>query len=138
MFIDKNDRRREVWKWQDAPPDMGRKLGLDRDPMEFGRIIKMTFECFQHICECQQHKFAIYLFLCASSFVKYVFVDQNSPDILRFALGQFPRKNHSLILRFAEPRFVLKWPEHDLPQPLLLNPKKGEERTGSLNSSTTL
>ena len=89
-------------------------------------------------CECQQHKFAIYLFLCASSFVKYVFVDQNSPDILRFALGQFPRKNHSLILRFAEPRFVLKWPEHDLPQPLLLNPKKGEERTGSLNSSTTL
>ena len=90
------------------------------------------------ICECQQHKFAIYLFLCASSFVKYVFVDQNSPDILRFALGQFPRKNHSLILRFAEPRFVLKWPEHDLPQPLLLNPKKGEERTGSLNSSTTL
>ena len=89
-------------------------------------------------CECQQHKFAIYLFLCASSFVKYVFVDQNSPDILRFALGRFPRKNHSLNLRFAEPRFVLKWPEHDLPQPLLLNPKKGEERTGSLNSSTTL
>ena len=28
-----------MWKWQDDPPDMGRKLGLDRDPMEFGRII---------------------------------------------------------------------------------------------------
>lgn len=69
--------------------------------------------------------------------MKYVFVDQNSPENLRFALGRFPRKNHSLILRFAEPRFVLKWPEHDLLQPLLLNPKKGEERTGSHCSSTT-
>ena len=49
MFIDKNDRRRETWRWQDAPPDMGRKLGLDRDPMEFDRIFKMSFECFQHI-----------------------------------------------------------------------------------------
>ena len=49
MFVDKNDRRRETWRWQDAPPDMGRKLGLDRDPMEFDRIFKMSFECFQHI-----------------------------------------------------------------------------------------
>ena len=49
MFVDKNDRRRETWRWQDAPPDMGRKLGLDRDPMEFDRIFKMPFECFQHI-----------------------------------------------------------------------------------------
>ena len=49
MFIDKNDRRRETCRWQDAPPDMGRKLGLDRDPMEFDRIFKMSFECFQHI-----------------------------------------------------------------------------------------
>ena len=106
-------------------------------PVQY-QVPRVTNSTKFFICECQQHKFAIYLFLCASSFVKYVFVDQNSPDILRFALGQFPRKNHSLILRFAEPRFVLKWPEHDLPQPLLLNPKKGEERTGSLNSSTTL
>lgn len=49
MFIDKNDRRRETWRWQDAPPDMGRKLGLDCDSMEFDRIFKMSFECFQHI-----------------------------------------------------------------------------------------
>ena len=49
MFVDKNDRRRETWRWQDAPPDMGRKLGLDRDPMEYDRIFKMSFECFQHI-----------------------------------------------------------------------------------------
>ena len=28
---------------------MGRKLGLDSDPMEFDRIFKMSFECFQHI-----------------------------------------------------------------------------------------
>ena len=49
MFIDKNDRRRETWRLQDATLDMGRKLGLDRDPMEFDRILKMPFECFQHI-----------------------------------------------------------------------------------------
>ena len=28
---------------------MGRKLSLDRDPMEFDRTFKMSFECFQHI-----------------------------------------------------------------------------------------
>ena len=28
---------------------MGRKLGLDRDPMELDRLFKMSFECFQHI-----------------------------------------------------------------------------------------
>ena len=49
MFIDKNDRRRETWILQDATLDMGCKLGLDRDPMEFNRILKMPFECFQHI-----------------------------------------------------------------------------------------
>ena len=49
LFINKNDRRRETWRWQDAPPDMDRKLGLDRDPMEFDRTFKMSFECFQHI-----------------------------------------------------------------------------------------
>ena len=49
MFVDKNDRRRETWRWQDAPPDMGHKLGLDRDPMKFDRILQMSFACFQHI-----------------------------------------------------------------------------------------
>ena len=28
---------------------MGRKLGLDRDPMEFDRLFRMSFEWFQHI-----------------------------------------------------------------------------------------
>lgn len=69
--------------------------------------------------------------------MKYLFVDQNSPEKIINTLDRPRSKSRQLILLFFEQRFVLIWFGNKILLHLLLDHVKGEERTGRADLSIT-